>query len=599
MELYLNQVKVDLAVGEVFAVTVQSNDITSLDKLQSSYSNTVTLPPSVRNRAALQSADVLNSQTDIPYRVLDAAVLHNGMEVLARPIATLNGVGSGGFEVDVFSGVINLLDRLGDKSIQELDLSRYRHIRDITNIELATDISRSAEDGYIYPYEVRHADFTRSNLQGRYQYPAVFVKTVFDQIMYEAGVTYTGMEEFAEWPDMVMPFTNDKALHTQQWIDERSYDNVHTSGLIILPDNLFYGIIEIEQEVNILRVPEQADTHPAKHSFRLEKDGVIIETLEQSITQTGMNTFKGRFTLKEMEDLDKYKIYVSFVNVVHTSDPLANGFDMGLYDSFRVFYRPDPVAFYRTEWDLAINLPDISQKDFLKCVKAWFNLLFSFDAYTNTLLCAPFNQLEQNKANALDWSDRLVYMDNAKPDMQFKFGDFAQRNWFKYKGDNETANAYFAVNNYLLAPEKTVIELPFEASDEQDSIILPSFTKTPEGEYTYKGLSARVGLLKRGLGEEYSTTLSDGSTVYFPLMAGITFAPLRWQTILNEKYTTLQGILERTKGIRPYFLLSTMDVHNYNAVVPVWLEQYQEYFYLNSIEEFVGDEPTLCQLWRL
>ncbi|MEJ8803134.1 hypothetical protein [Pontibacter sp. H249] len=386
----------------------------------------------------------------------------------------------------------------------------------------------------------------------------------------------------------------------------------------------------------------------------LKRNGMELGKHTLQMTMPGSYSLKASFRIEPHEDLSQLVLEVRPINWQDLGTPRSLGM-------FSRGYRMGEEAFFKTEWDVALNLPDIKQKDFLKSIRALFDLMVTFEPYSNTLHFTPFNKLEENKASALDWSDKLVYVGSPQVAVSYRFGDFAQKSWFRYKQDETGGNgdSYLTVDNAQLEREKNMVELPFAASAESGwGIVVPLFSPLESREFDHEvsDIAARNGhgaadrervLVHNASGDpmvregwaiyervkgRYDSTdgwcLRQQEGDFYQAGKGsprlavtggeaqatlrltrtqaetrptlrLDFTPISFQVLLPTRYTSLQGVLEKCKGITPYFTLNVQDVQEYDPSIPIWLDQFQGYFYLNQITEFTGEGPTECQLWRL
>jgi hypothetical protein len=67
----------------------------------------------------------------------------------------------------------------------------------------------------------------------------------------------------------------------------------------------------------------------------------------------------------------------------------------------------------------------------------------------------------------------------------------------------------------------------------------------------------------------------------------------------NTYYTALQKILQNTKVLVRYFLLTPRDIAEINLLIPVYLQQHNAWFYINKIDSWRKGQPTKVELVRL
>jgi hypothetical protein len=633
MELKINGQEVDLPPDAAFAVTIQSNDITKPDTVQSSYSNSLTLPFTERNHKVLGNANEVTSLTTVPYQKLEADVLQDGVEVMPRPKAYLLQA-SEGYEVDIFSGTVDLMERLGDKSIRDLDLSHLNHLWDNTQVKAGMNPARTHTSGYVYDLINRGIPLQEANLYPGNLYPSVFVRTVYNQMMLEAGVKWDFENELFD--KLLLPFSNQKPVHNRQWIESRTFELSDANSF----GSLSYGVVKIKHSFKVNSL-----SGPFTYFLNINPNGAAFSPniANLRITQAGEYSLTAEFAITKAYDLTNATINTVFME----GNPQLSDYQ------WQVSYLEEAV--YGSEWSVADNLPDISQKDFFKMVNGLFNLMPSFDAYSDTLRLTLMQELEANKVNALDWSDKLVY--NGVIPVQYRFGDFAQKSWLRYKESETLAgDAFFTLGDQQLEEEKDILTLPVAASDVAvNTLHIPVFKesfeqlKSDTGERSVKGLDQLTTLAPQGDGERVRVDNATGVPIYANIerkqihrgaayyvrfsgmwllesqeytytpedahprlsihngfgavpvtlreygiqdtvatIARPSFAGLEFSTLLSTYYPILQGILDKSKGITPSFLLTPQDVQDYDPAIPIWLEQYQSYFYLNSINEYTN-----------
>ncbi|GAB3822187.1 hypothetical protein [Pontibacter rugosus] len=645
MELYIDNQKVDLAPDAVFAVTVQSNDITKPESVQSSYSNSLTLPYTERNHQVLSNAADVASQSRAPYTKLNASVLQDGVEVVPLPKAFLTEANEG-YELQVFSGALDLFARLGDKSIRDLDLSRFNHTWDFQNVVTGARYFRDHTFGYIYDAINNGKPFTSGNLWADERHPSVFVRTVFEQMLLEAGVDYTGIDDEL-WEKLILPFSNDKPLHSQAWLDARK--QVRDMAALTPIAVTDHGKLKVKASIFATYIGENVASSIA---LILRQNGVELKREEITVTALNETVLEATFDILPPYNLAGLEVLILRSNLSPESAPVAGN---SRYSSFDVESSYDEEAYFRTEWDVALNLPDIKQKDFFKAIRSLLDLMVTFDPYSNMLSLTPFNRLLENRAQALDWSGKLVYVASERVPVQYRFGEFAQKSWWRYKEDElgGEGDYFLSIDDKQLEEEKNIVEMPFAASEDVAGFLrVPLFESDQKYPQNYSHTVDTIAQRNSGSFSDGNRVhvknatadpfVKEGWAVYerkagrwelseqitykrnkveprlavlggeLPLLIresrnyavnvtgrSSSFEPISFAALLPTRYTALQGVLESCKGITPYFLLSVQDVAGYDPAVPIWLDQFQDYFYLNSINEFTGEGPTECQLWRL
>lgn len=202
-------------------------DITDISKKNSSYSKTISLPDTERNRRAFD--DIFNLEAydptwaDIrtfnPNKKVSCIVLGDTLEIFRGNLQLTNIVYDfdgyrNSYEVVIYSDNDTLFKIIGEQYLSDLNLSRYDHTYTVENIEGSWD--NTYFDGYFYPlidYGNSYYFVTNNNVTNAIRFdtfaPALFAKTIFDQIFAEAGFSYTStFLNSPNFTELIIPFSN-------------------------------------------------------------------------------------------------------------------------------------------------------------------------------------------------------------------------------------------------------------------------------------------------------------------------------------------------------------------------------------------------------
>lgn len=233
---------------------------------------------------------------------------------------------------------------------------------------------------------------------------------------------------------------------------------------------------------------------------------------------------------------------------------------------------------------IAYNLPKIKITDFVKflaCITGTFPRQIDNNG---EVVFVPFAILWDNIAQAQDWTRRIVAqsLENKPKELEFKIGDYAQRNTYQWAEDDTVSGHYdgvLTVNNKTLDESKEVFTFPFAASD---GARVPHYTKPTEKgvfggqrEATTAGESASYQACKDRILQVYETT--DGK-------AALKF-DLNMQQILNDKYKRMRLSLQAAKVIKERVILSDVDLLQFDETKPVYLAQYGAFFAVTEIKQ--------------
>jgi len=216
---------------------------------------------------------------------------------------------------------------------------------------------------------------------------------------------------------------------------------------------------------------------------------------------------------------------------------------------------------------IAYNLPNIKIIDFVKFLAAITGTFPVQHGEDNAVTFVPFDTLWDNISQAKDWTRRLVAqgLANKPKEIEFKAGEYAQRNEYHWKEDDTVLGNYdgvLYVDNKTLDESKVIITFPFAASDGNH---VPMYDASGEG-YQYKACKDRIMQL-----------YNDGG------FAALRFG-LNMQDIIATRYKRLSEALQRARAIKERMMLSDVDLLNFDERVPVYLSQYSAYFAVTEIK---------------
>lgn len=245
------------------------------------------------------------------------------------------------------------------------------------------------------------------------------------------------------------------------------------------------------------------------------------------------------------------------------------------------------------------NLPDIKQIDFIKALCAMYGLFVVPSGVADKLKFVSLDDLFANKANAIDWSGRLIRQNGVEPErVKYTLGEYARRNMFKYADDELTAasgNGEIDIDNESLEPTKDVITLPFAASDET--------TVNPDEQYG-TGIGAKIPLYewdKDGTEVKMNNPkprilqiVSDGTVEHSGDKAVGRFLPISFDRLIDKYYTNLAKTLNNAITITEKIRLTEYELVNLDFTKPVFLKQYGRYYGIVSIQ--TGDEYCTVEL---
>ena len=186
------------------------------------FSNIFNLARSVQNDETYNFAPDFN-----PSLKADAILYKNGIVQLQGYLQLTNINVLDDYEIEyeiiIIGKTANLFQDLGDKKLNELDLSAFNH--DWTFANMVTSWTPSAAIGYYYGL----IDLGLSSNQRGYRtenwLPQIFLKVIIDAIFKDAGYRYSSnFFTSGHYTKLVVPATQNKPLLTEQQVTDNTFE---------------------------------------------------------------------------------------------------------------------------------------------------------------------------------------------------------------------------------------------------------------------------------------------------------------------------------------------------------------------------------------
>jgi hypothetical protein len=251
----------------------------------------------------------------------------------------------------------------------------------------------------------------------------------------------------------------------------------------------------------------------------------------------------------------------------------------------------------------AYYLPNLTQSDFLKALCNIFGLVPDYDPLTETLRLWNINNLYDNKYLARDWSD---YLSVENEELSFRL-DYARRNNLKWKPDGDvgagTGDASIIVNDANLSKEKDLYVLPFAFCDEvigvKKIMARIGWLESVEGTAEYKvkdSITPRLVTREPLNAEVYITQGATNYTVNSPYAARSFPLDLLLSVGQND---AIVRMLRQSKVLSLRFNLPVIEVLNLDHSIPIYLNQYADYFFVKKVSNYIPEEICTVELIRL
>ena len=635
-QLFINGIEIDLKGDERIATTYQASPVADLPAANGFFSVEFDLPFTNNNRKAFGLPYSLPNSSDIPFSLLDCQYLEEGIDMKIDFAAIVSVTESEYISVRLYGGFSSLLSKLSNKTIKDIDLTQYDHIRNATNIAAALQGS----SGYLYPMINYLDDISGDNVPIESLYPSVFLHTVFDRMLADAGYTLEGdLATNDDYLSLLLPFSNKQgeysaaflaALKSKMFlsapvtvdgdvkVDRFPFDSELNDPFDLIwdaPFKIYHSLIRASYEVQVkcriqgtpaasvtlMLCRSTIDFNISFFPFASVEPFEGIEVVN-SWTVSGTDFGTGTAVINETVGVDLTRGQKLFL--LYSKNSAEVTFNDGSTTTYlEITDVTNYGIFIGDTWQIAPNLPNIKQRDFLKFIMTTFAAIGSIDNESKVLTLTAFEDV-RNNIERDDWTNKLDL--SVKPEINYS-SSLAQLNTFEYKDDEniikpEGADYSFAVNNQNLESEKVFYSSPFGVTlpvqEFTDAIDIPRIDITSNQlkprilAYKAVTLSNAINLQLGGVTQSIEF---DIAAPYF-IDPAETFN-LGFATNLIPRYSAARiNTLTRPRILTAYFRLTAKDINQLDFTKPVWIERYNSYFYKKQISQFESGKSTKCEL---
>lgn len=647
----INDSPLDLSSGETIALTRQAAKVGDFVAVMADGTNEVTVPLTASNRATLDNANIIGTDSVLPYRRTDATMIQEGYETITNGFAIIKS-SADNFSLQVVGGNGGFFDLIRNLNLQNLDLVEYIHFW--TNLNAFNN--RNNTDGYVYAvFEQSDLEDVNSTMRtyGTNLYavqtarllPSFHVKTLVNKIFGEQGYTfvtdlaaediynnliiYNGEPKRGE--DMSYHLctvrntdifivglgVNNRLIFPIATIDPVS--NLYGSSALLLnavQNGGMFGITDnCRIELTVILLANKATgassylgvelTHTSENGLTsilspqtLPVIGSTTLTINFAFDCTyynGQNGFEIRLTVED-----------GFANILPNSRYIINSATFISNTAVQSYF---PFNYLTGE----VTIPDMMQADFLKDLSKVFQWIYDVNEITKVVTARRFDTVVENIPTAIDMSDRI---DTRKQKITYGIDGFAQTNTLTYKPDDITnydAIGYINVDDQTLKAESKYVEVSaFAATSTRqrfDSVAAPYVPIFDVDVMPNNAITHRLLLTKRVDPFPYNVNFNRATEAPYDYSTDdLTFAyfaeagnldSLDFPNLINRFYKTVQSISFRGKTLECLMNLRIKDVVNYDPFTPVYIQQHGSYFYWQKVSNYVKDKLTKCTFIRL
>lgn len=589
-ELYIKGESVDLGDSEI-TLNFKSNLLGDISKITASNSYTIKLPRTNKNIRLLDFPDVAGHESYMMRDYFNAEYYRNGVKLFDAK-AVLISCSEDGFDVALTWGMSEKFIQLmnDDKSIQEFaDMALPWNS--------STTYDNGLVDGQLSHGYIRHnaGIDVDSNRDKIFIHPSVNCMRLLEEIASYYGLTmdWGSYKQYIEL--LYLPLISQKASSKYNFFEANitgtldsdikyvKFTQINRVDGINISNTETYGDVvriyetSLDWELDILIYTNKHNTLNVVE-LAFYSNAQYIKSLQISSNDIGLCAYKGVIPF----DITEYSNITIRIRI-------NNGALLGIIKSYiKIFSEDVQSVSYNQYYPIGSNLPDISVVDFIKQI-CWLFGLFAIKSDTGVSFISV-NKIIDNRDKAVDWSKKLVPTGWTAKETSYTFGDFAQKNYFRYE-ENEnakSADGYMVVQNKTLDYEKDLVKLPYTAGgDNGDMRAVPYFKWSEDGTTVeLEDCGDRIMQLVISFDSQGKED------------ARLDFSDLKFQNRVSRfGLSSYQDLIKSPFVIKDTFRLTEIDLKNLDYTIPVYIERYAAFFAIISIKS-QGDYSE-CELLKL
>lgn len=602
------------------SMNYSQNDIGNLKDRRSNYSHKLQLPLSNNNLKVFGMLDRIEVMSDIPNSLLPCLLYCNEYEIVGSDgLMQIISVSNDNITVQLMSGIVDLFEELKNSKMSDLDLGTFKSEYFSFLPKNSTDFCQIC----LAAFQKRLPLPDNSPMLGNTLPFARFIKVV-DKILNTHGYTLdtnirTDVQDVM-LPVVVPPerpenygqyFTLKARNAVKQW---NTNDNVDNLYLWELTQNLSEEMhlasdkkaaywqlkanhtanIIVDAEMLVVPTDSPAEATNIPISIRIFKDGAeFYEEAQNKKIYVNLNSSSSANTLFKFtydfdrKELLKPRLY-SFTVLVK--------FQIEIREEYDITKRP----FLFLPVPIASSLGFDTQLSVFKAFINTFGLFVDVDNEKKVVTANTFQKIVNNKAQQVDWTNKV---DMGDFDCEFHNQNFAEHNHIRFEDNTKDEVADIGtidIDDKTLQYEKDLAKLPFEAGIdgivEEDSNInaafIPIITNSRDSENKPQiSVSATKPHLCI-LGEQKQYDFGAGEHSYSVVRH-------YKASDIKKYYTPLFETLKQYRKITLKMLLNPQDLTIVQQQIPVYLQQFGSYFYINSVKNYVCGQLAEVELMKV
>ncbi len=610
------------------AMVYQVNDIAELKNRNADGSQSIRLPKTDNNIAAFGFASVPDAVSRAPYKRHECRLLSNDYVLAGKgSYLVFDRIGQY-FEVQISSGNANFFDYLKDNKLESLDLGYA---------ELSLEGIKEDSERYIFPAATFRTDSINAagsltEIDPERIFPSVYLKYIIKTMVSTHGFSLVHNIKYEDFDNKLISLATLKPDESS--LDMfKAYSNTTTTVRNDRPSHFLSWSLYDAETANGLLTTYRPTGGEDSIQYESPLDGTINITVEYE----NMVSFKG--WLRRFDSTGEGQIHDVWQNgdgspIEYATGSKTYSIEVEKGDKIRLafFYvqQPDGPETHTMRYKFSVdgfetdvvpfggnvplskNLGFDSQLDLFKAFAQLFGLVITVDNVEKIVYAYTFEKLYDNKSIARDWSNKL----DVDPNIEtvFDLTTYAQVNTIVFNADGTyTDTGKFTIDNEVLAPSKELFKIEFQSGRDyyqslSDSDIGFMTANIPLLEYVIDkdvetGITTTTTTFKGGKPHILNRSVEKKTISVKGLSETVDLYPVthaKAQSFIDTHYDRLvNDMLNDAKKVEPFLNLNEYDIEMFDQMIPIYLNYYGAYFYVNKINNFISDRLTRCELIRL
>jgi hypothetical protein len=630
LKLYLGDTLCDLDTDEVIPINKQTNDIAEMQDRQSDFTAQFKIRKTRVMRALFELSGEVGANTTFPFEKQECRLIQDNIEVITGGSMILDRVDDQYYYVSIYSGSLNFFKEINNLKLVDLHLATTDHrweasiqaASNIANLDYIYPLCEPSDDSAMCPMT---DDGDRIELFGGWIWPFIKVKAIWDEIFIHAGFICEGnILTDDRFLNLFMPITNlkitkaytDKYLYSVYWGGAKGAINNEQlafpgASLINGTENFRIGYYYVPFTASY-KIQISVIVLGAAPTIELYNYAAFVGNLNVVSWGIGLIIYEIEYAGTAVDRLT-FLTTAAYYYYYSVSITEINNAKIGFGSAVTITPR--------------LHLPDMTQTEFIKTICNMFGLIPEVNPRDRKIKFWNYLELYDNIAIARNWS---AYLSEREDETEFKFGDYAQSNYLKYKESDDVikdnGKGTMLIKDETLPEEKDVIELSVSTCDEVqvfnsnpidpvgENISRIAFNDWYDDTGTWKqndSIDARIVFIRETKELLTSPSYHKSFGIRDTLVGGISYDtpaginPKIATSIdvsfsnLMPNYAGLSRMLTKTNLRRAKFNLPVYEVAGLKHYIPIYLSQYKAYFYVNKINNYVPGKLCMIDLIKL